>query len=96
LIALFARFLNNQQFSSAVSANQLVGRTAQVTVMIKPNQIGQITVRVGGERVEKLARAKDGTEIKTGAIVRIEAIAGDSVLVSAEENTSSFLPSQTA
>ena len=96
LIALFAKFLTNQQASSSVSADQLVGRAAQVTVAIKPDQIGQITVRVGEERVEKLARAKNGTEIKTGAIVRIESIAGDSVLVSAEENTNSFLPSKTA
>jgi membrane protein implicated in regulation of membrane protease activity len=95
LIAMFAKFLTDQQASSSVSANQLVGRTAQVTVTIKPDQIGQISVRFGEERIEKLARAKDGTEIKTGAIVRIESIAGDSVIVSAEENTNSFLPSKT-
>ena len=96
LIAMFAKFLNNQQASSSVSADQLVGRAAQVTVAIKPDQIGQITVRFGEERVEKLARAKNGAEIKTGAIVRIESIAGDSVIVSTEENTNSFLPSKTA
>jgi membrane protein implicated in regulation of membrane protease activity len=96
LIAMFARFLNNQQFSSSVSAHELVGRSAQVTVAIKPDQIGQITVRFGGERIEKLARAKNGAEIKIGEIVRIESIAGDSVLVSAEEDNNSFLPTQTA
>ncbi len=96
LIALFAKFLTNQQASSSVTANQLVGRTAQVTVTIKPDQLGQITVRVGEERVEKLARAINGAEIKIGSIVRIDSIAGDSVLVRAEENTNSFLPSQMA
>ena len=81
IVSLFARFLYQQQASSSVSAVQLVGRTAQVTVKIPPDGIGQISCRIGEERVEKLARTRDHEEIKAGALVRIEEIAGDSVLV---------------
>lgn len=81
VVSLFARFLTSQQASSSVSDDSLIGRTAQVTVGIQPGQIGQIAARIGDERVERVARSKNGEEIKTGSIVIIEAIAGDSVIV---------------
>jgi membrane protein implicated in regulation of membrane protease activity len=82
LVTLFARFLQSQQASSSVGNTQLVGRTAQVTVMIPSGGIGQVSCRVGEERVEKLARSREGVELKPGALVRIEEIAGDSAIVS--------------
>jgi hypothetical protein len=82
LVSLFARFLYKQQASSSVVTSQLVGRTAQVIVSIGPGSLGQISCRIGEERVEKLARARDNQEIKAGAIVRVDEIAGDSVIVS--------------
>jgi len=90
IVSLFGQFLYKQQATSSVSVNQLVGRTAQVIVGIQAGNVGQISCRIGEERVEKLARARDGKEIKTGAIVRIEEIAGDSVIVSIEDGTKSF------
>lgn len=84
LVFYFGRFLYRQQSSSSVSEEDLIGRSAQVVVGIPPNQIGQITCRVGEERVEKIARARDGAEIKIGAIVRIESITGDAVIVSVD------------
>ncbi len=87
LVMLFARFLYSQQASSSVGASQLVGRTAQVTVAIGPGSLGQISCRIGEERVEKLARTRAGGEIKAGAIVRIDEIAGDSVIVSQDSNS---------
>jgi membrane protein implicated in regulation of membrane protease activity len=81
VVSLFGRFLYKQQASSSVSAAQLVGRTAQVTVKITPDGIGQISCRIGEERVEKLARTRDREELKAGVLVRIEEIAGDSVIV---------------
>ncbi len=90
IVSLFGRFLYKQQATSSVRSSQLVGRTAQVTVTIQSGNVGQITCRVGEERVEKLARARDGKEIKTGAIVRVEELAGDSVIVSVEDGTKSF------
>lgn len=91
-VSLFGRFLYNQQASSVVSADQLVGRTAQVSVGIQAGSVGQVLCRVGEERVEKLARARGGEEIKAGALVRIEEIVGDAVIVSVEDGTKSFQP----
>jgi membrane protein implicated in regulation of membrane protease activity len=82
LVSLFARFLYKQQSSSTVGTEQMVGRTAQVIVSIAPGSLGQVSCRVGEERIEKLARSRDNLEIKAGAMVRVEAIAGDSVIVS--------------
>lgn len=82
LVTLFGRFLQSQQASSSVGNTQLVGRTAQVTVMIPSGGIGQVSCRVGEERVEKLARSREGVELRPGMLVRIEEIAGDSAIVS--------------
>lgn len=82
VVSLFARFLYRQQATSSVTTSQMVGRTAQVVVSIVPGSLGQISCRIGEERVEKLARAKDNQEIKAGSIVRVDGIAGDSVIVS--------------
>lgn len=82
LVSLFARFLYKQQSSSSVGTGQLVGRTAQVIVSIAPGGVGQISCRIGEERIEKLARSKDNSEIKAGAMVRVDEVAGGSVIVS--------------
>jgi membrane protein implicated in regulation of membrane protease activity len=82
VVSVFGRFLIGQQASSTVTDHDLIGRTAQVTVTIKPGEVGQVTAKIGDERVEKIARARSGDEIKAGTIVTIESIAGDSVLVS--------------
>jgi membrane protein implicated in regulation of membrane protease activity len=81
IVSLFARFLYKQQSSSSVSTAQMVGRTAQVIVSIAPGSLGQVSCRVGEERIEMLARSRDNVEIKAGAMVRVEEIAGDSVIV---------------
>lgn len=82
LVSLFARFLYKQQSSSSVGTSQMIGRTAQVIVSIAPGSLGQVSCRIGEERIEKLARSKDNLEIKAGAMVRVDEIAGDSVIVS--------------
>ena len=85
VVSVFGRFLIAQQASSTVTDEDLVGRTAQVTVAIKPGTVGQITAKIGDERVERIARAKDGAEISTGSIVKVDAVIGDSVIVVPEE-----------
>lgn len=82
IVSVFARFLYRQQSSSSVTTAQLVGRTAQVIVSIAPGSLGQVSCRVGEERIEKLARARDNSEIKAGATVRVDEVAGDSLIVS--------------
>jgi membrane-bound ClpP family serine protease len=84
IVFYFGKLLYSQQSSSSVAADHLIGRTAQVVVGIKPGGLGQISCRVGEERVEKLARTSGGEEIKAGQTVRIDSIGSDSVLVSIE------------
>lgn len=84
VVTLFGRFLVGQQASSTFTDDALIGRTAQVTVTIKPGEMGQISTRVGDERVDKIARSRDGEEIKAGTTVTVAGIAGDSVLVEIE------------
>ena len=84
VVSVFGRFLIGQQASSSITDEDLIGRSVQVTVTIKPGQIGQIAAKIGDERIERIARTKDGTEMAAGSIVKVESIAGDSVIVSAE------------
>jgi len=90
LVSLFARFLYKQQSTTSVGTAQLVGRTAQVIVSIAPGSLGQVSCRVGEERVEKLARARDNREIKAGSTVRVEEVAGDSLIVSPYTDSTTF------
>jgi len=85
IVLYFGRLLYKQQASSSVSTQQLIGRIADVIVTIRPGGIGQIRCRLGEERVEKLARSRDNTEIKAGSKVVIEEIADDALIVSADE-----------
>ena len=89
-VALFGRFLYSQQSTSSVSGSQLVGRTAQVTVTIPAGGVGQVSCRIGEERVEKIARAREGEELKSGALVLIEEFTGDSVIVSPGAGSESY------
>jgi membrane protein implicated in regulation of membrane protease activity len=84
VISLFGRFLIGQQASSSVTDDDLIGRSAQVAVAIKPGQVGHIAIRIGDERIEKIARSAGGDEIKAGTLVKIASIAGDSVIVELE------------
>lgn len=85
LVFYIGRFLYRQQASSSVTEEDLLGRTAQVVVGIPAgNQVGQIACRVGEERVEKIARTRDGAAIRAGQTVYIEEITGDGVIVSVE------------
>ncbi|MGH9949290.1 MAG: hypothetical protein ACRD6X_19125 [Pyrinomonadaceae bacterium] len=84
IVSAFGRFLIGQQASSSVSDKDLIGRTVQVTVGIKSGEVGQITAKIGDERVEKIARSHDGSEIKIGSMVKISSVAGDSVIVGLE------------
>lgn len=81
----FGRMLFRQQASSSVSAHQLIGRLAEVTVAIPPGGIGRILCRLDAERVEKLARSQNAAPIALGTKVIIEEIAEEMVIVSADE-----------
>lgn len=85
IVFYFGKFLYSQQSTSSVTNEDLIGRTAQVTVAIMPDQLGQVTFTVGEERIEKLARSADNLPIQIGTTVRIDEFAGDSVLVRADK-----------
>lgn len=81
LIYLFASFLYSQQASSDIRVSELVGRTAQVTVAIPKDGLGQIRCSLGESVVEKLARSEDGGAISVNTSVKIESVVGETVLV---------------
>lgn len=90
IIFFFGRTLYRQQASSSISAHHLIGRIAEVVVPIHPNSVGKIRCRVGEERVEKLARARDNAEIKMGTFVVIEEAVEELVIVSYDEEVAKF------
>ena len=78
-------FLDSRVIAVFITAFGGFGAIAvQIAVAIKPGEVGQISVRIGDERVEKIARSSGDEEIKAGTLVRIAAIAGDSVIVEIE------------
>ena len=81
LVLQFAKILYSQQASSELQMSGLVGRSAEVTVAIPANGVGQVSLNVAGERTEHVARAKDGGALSRGAQVVITALGGDSVVV---------------
>lgn len=96
IVFYFGKFLHSQDVTSSVRNEDLIGKPAQVTVTIMPNQLGQVTFIVGEERVEKLARSADNRQIEVGTTVRIDDFAGDSVLVRADKGEGFLLFSEKA
>ena len=88
LIYTFGSFLISQEASSSVTSRDLVGRTAEVIVGIQEGNVGQISCRIGDENVEKLARSRDGSEIKRGTKVFVEEVTSDAFIVSPMEDYS--------
>jgi hypothetical protein len=85
VVFYFGKLLHSQQVTSSISLEDLIGRTAQVTVRIMPNQLGQVVFTIGEERIEKLARSLDHQQLEVGTTVRVDSFAGDSVLVRADK-----------
>ncbi|SRR6266540_2876998 len=78
----FAKILYGQQASSELRMTSLVGKTAEVSIAIPPGGVGQVTLVVGGERTEHIARAVAGAAVSQGTEVVITGRRGDSLLVS--------------
>jgi membrane protein implicated in regulation of membrane protease activity len=81
LVLQFARILYSQQASSELQMTRLVGRSAEVTVAIPAAGVGQISLSIGGERTEHVARSKDGRAVARGTQVVVAALGGDAVVV---------------
>jgi len=81
LVYQFAKFLYSQQASSDVRMTGLIGKSAEVSVAIPQGGVGQISLALGGERSEHIARSADGRALSRGAEVVITGLRGDSVVV---------------
>lgn len=81
IVYQFAKILYSQQASSEVRMAGLVGRSAEVTVAIPKQGVGQVALTYGGERTEHIARSADGGALPRGADVTIMGLRGDSVVV---------------
>lgn len=81
IVYQFARILHSQQASSAVRMSDLVGRSATVSVAIPAGGVGQVSLTVGGERNEYIARAADGQAVVRGCDVVITALGGEALVV---------------
>lgn len=86
LMVTFGRFLYRQQASSDVSATDLVGRPARVTVAIPPNGVGQVRCRIGEELVDKIAQSRGGMAIPENTAVEIAEVLGETVIVKKTES----------
>jgi hypothetical protein len=86
IVYFFARFLYGQQATSTTTSADLVGRTAQVSVGIPENGVGQVRCLVGEIMVDKIARSRAGNAIAYSSLVKIEEIVGESVIVSPATN----------
>ncbi len=78
---LFFYFFIAPQASSAVRTGTLIGTTAEVTVPIPGNSVGEIAYVAMGERHTSTARSADNKDIPRGAVVMIEGLAGTVMLV---------------
>jgi len=81
LVYQFARLLHSQEASSELHMASLVGRTGEVSVGIPAGGIGQVTLTVGGERSEHIARAAGPGPLARGMEVVITGLRGDGLIV---------------
>jgi len=81
LVYQFARLLHSQEASSELRMASLVGKIGEVSVGIPAGGVGQVTLTVGGERSEHLARAAGPEALVRGAEVVITGLRGDGLIV---------------
>ena len=81
MVYQFGRLLHSQQASSEVRMATLVGKIAEVSVGIPAGGVGQVTLTVGGERSEHIARAAGSEALPRGAEVVVTGLRGDGVVV---------------
>lgn len=81
VVYAFGRFLWSQQSATEVRTQDLVGQSARVVVAIPAGGLGQVRCRVGEQLIDKIARTSDGAAVPENAMVRIEEILGETVIV---------------
>lgn len=82
----FARLLHSQEATSELSFGGLLSRSAQVTIAIPENGVGEVSLMVGAEQTAQLARSVDGSAIPSGGEVVITAVRGSQLVVTRKQN----------
>jgi membrane-bound ClpP family serine protease len=79
---IYTKVLIAGQGSSEVRMADIRGATAEVIISIPRNGLGQVAFVVRGSRMTSSARSGDGKPIQRGSIVAIQAVTGNTVIVS--------------
>jgi membrane protein implicated in regulation of membrane protease activity len=81
MIYAFARFLWGQQATSETRVSDLVGQTARVVVGIPGDGVGQVRCCIAEQLIDKIARSQDGAAVPENAVVTIQQVLGETVVV---------------
>jgi len=81
IIYYFARFLYGQQATTQLRSADAAGQTARVVVAIPSGGVGQVRCQIGEELMDKIARSHDGSAIAENAVVEVEQVLGEIVIV---------------
>jgi membrane protein implicated in regulation of membrane protease activity len=74
-------FFMQQQASSTVQEEDLIGHQGQVSIAIPPGGVGQVELTVKGQRRFVTARAATDVAIEEGAQIKVTRSAGSQVVV---------------
>jgi hypothetical protein len=88
MFLFYSRFLIGSQGSSEVRVGRLAGTTAEVTVPISEEGVGEIALVAEGARVTYPARSSRGIAIARGTLVVIDQMIGTQALVSPKQQGS--------
>ncbi len=81
MILFAVRALKSQQANSLIDTNSAVGASGTVVTSIPQNGLGEIRCVVGGVEVTRTAVSKNGEAIKSGTRVKVEEVAGATMVV---------------
>jgi membrane protein implicated in regulation of membrane protease activity len=84
MFLFYSRVLVAGQGSSSVRMSDIRGSKAEVIIPIPKNGLGRVAFVARGSRTTWSARSVDGKPIANGAIVKIQAVTGNTLLVSRE------------
>jgi membrane protein implicated in regulation of membrane protease activity len=78
------RVIAGSRSTSTIRLDQLVGSRAEVITPIPAGGVGEVAAIVAGERFSGPAREAAGGEVPRGALVKVQAMAGSTLIVSRE------------
>jgi membrane protein implicated in regulation of membrane protease activity len=84
MFLFYSRVLVAGQGSSAIRMSQVQGKKAEIIIPIPKDGLGQVAFVARGTRTTWSARSSDGEPIRGGAIVTIQAVTGNTVIVQRE------------